>query len=267
MTVSFELSGFDQLGKFGKEFGDKVQKQVDLGSKAGINKAADLITYGRVSGISAGNVKSDSVVSRAANALRIPQEHVFYRTFVRGIKVSVGRGRGAKPYASVMMRGNGINVADLLASGNDAKAMYGFTSRKKGVGSKVRPNMRSKAANARVGGRRSGKVRVAGRVYNNSYIEDGSYRASSAKVNRHYMKNLGAKAMKLNGKRFLLLQKKHEGQTLPYPVKVVKINKIKVMRALNAAASYGARSKADKIVDLQTKEVHKRLKKFGFEIK
>ena len=188
-TVS-GISGFNDLSV--KILQGSVQKQVDLASKVGVNRATDLVAYGKVSGINANNTRPNGAVSKAAKALRVPVEHIFYRTFTQGIKVSTGRGRLAKPYASIMMRGNGINIADLLVNGDDAKKMYGFTSRKKGVSGKVRPNMSAKAAAARIGGRRSGKVRIAGRTYNNTYLEDGSKRNSSQALNRHYMQKLGA---------------------------------------------------------------------------
>lgn len=265
-TTTFEMTGLEGLGELTERFGVEVQKQVDLASKNGINKAADLITYGRTSNIKASTVSSKSVVAMAAKALRIPKEHIFYRTFTKGIKVSVGRGRGAKPYASVMFRGNSINVVDLLLSGNEAKAMYGFTTRRKSIHNKRRPNMKAHAAKARVGGRRSGKVRIAGRVYGNSYIEDGSFRASSSKVDKYYREKLGAKPFRLEGDRFLLIQRKNAGQKLPYPSKVVKIDKFKVLRALDAAAAYGVKSNSNKIIEMQNIEVNKKLKKLGFTL-
>jgi len=263
---SFTVSGISGISDLSKLFEKDVQRQVDLASKLGVNRSSDLVAYGRISGINANNIRSNSAVAKTAKALRIPVEHVFYRTFTQGIKVSTSRGRLAKPYASVMMRGNGINIADLLATGNEAKAMYGYSSRKRGVSGKTRPNLASKVANARLGGRRSGKVRIAGRTYNNAYLEDGSRRNSSAKINQYYMSKLGASAFKLKGKRFLLLQKKDAGQKLPYPAKAVKINKARVMRALRAASVASINENSAKIDTLQYKEVKKRLKKLGFKV-
>lgn len=266
MVDNFTVSGISGFSDLSKLLEKDVQKQVDLASKVGINRATDQVAYGRVSNIRANNVNSKGAVAKAAKALRIPVEHIFYRTFTQSIKVSTGRGRLAKPYASIMMRGNGINIADLLATGDDAKKMYGFTSRKRGVSGKTRPNLKAKASAARVGGRRGGSVRIAGRTYSNAYLEDGSKRNSSEKMNRYYMDKLGAKAFKLKGRRFLLLQKKDAGQKLPYPVKAVKINKQRVMRALRAAASASVTANSAKINTLQYDEVKKRLKKLGFKV-
>ena len=258
-TLDFQIEGLANLKNVTKE----LQKQVDLASKTGINKTADLIAYGRTTAINAKNVKPTSAIGRAARILLIPTEHIFYRTFIRNIKISVGKGVGGKPYASVMMRGNDINVVDLLLKGNEAKTMYGFKSRKRSISGKVRPNMKGKAAAARMGG---GKVKIAGRVYNNSYLADGSYRNKSEKMNRYYMDKLGAKAKKLAGSRFLLFQRKDSGQKLPYPSKVVKINKRKVINALSNAANSAISRYGKDIQRLQTEEVQKRLKKLGFKL-
>ena len=259
----FEVTGLEGFGEVADLLKNDIQKAVTLASKAGINKAADKIAYGRVSGITPANISSTSVIGRAASILRIPKEHIFYRTFVQGVKVSAGKGRSARPYASIMIRGNAINVVDLLVKGNEAKSMYGFKSRKKNISGKVRPNMSSKVDRARIGGRRSGVVSIAGRAYNNAYLENGSYRASSEAMNKHYMEKLGAKAKKLGGKRFMLFQRKNAGQKSPYPVKAVKIQKITVRNALISAANASTANLGSTIKDMQTKEVQKRLKKLG----
>lgn len=257
-TLDFKIEGLEHL----KNLNKKIQQQVDLASRNGVNKAADLIAYGRTTAVNAKNVKPTSAVGRAARILMIPTEHIFYRTFIKNIKVSVGS-KGAKPYASVMMRGNDINVVDLLLKGNEAKTMYGFKSRKRSISGKVKPNMKGKAAAARMGG---GKVKIAGKVYNKSYLADGSYRNKSDKINRYYMDKLGAKANKLAGSRFLLFQRKDSGQKLPYPSKVVKINKRKVISALSNAADSAISRYGKDIQRLQTEEVQKRLKKLKIRI-
>lgn len=270
MTVNtFEVKGFEKFGEVGERLNKHVQRQVDLASKLGVNKGADLIAYGRVSAPKPTNIKPDSAIGIAARILRVPTEHIFYRTFVRGVKVSRAKGRTAKPWASVMMRGNAINVVDLLVSGEEAKAMYGFSTRRGRVGGKKKPEMRSKAASARVGGRRSGKVKIGKRVYSNAYIEDGSYRAKKGMygkltIEQYYVQKLGAKAgKKLAGDRFLLFQKKDKGQALPYPSKVIKIDKKRVMEALSRGAESASRKYHVQIADWQHKEVNRRLKKLG----
>lgn len=261
MATSFEIKGFEAIGKMGERLNKEVQKQVDAASKLGINKTADLVTYGRVSAPKPTNLKADSAVALAAKALRIPVEHVFYRTFVQGIKISAGRGRGGKPFASVMMRGNGINIADLLYTGDAAKQLYGFQSRKRKVSGKKRGDITSKAIASRSG---RGKVKIGGKTYS-GFIQDGKRRIGREK---YYVEKLGATLGKgLKGKRFLLMQKKDANQKLPYPVKVVKINSTRVLRALNAASKRAVATYASKITDLQSKEVNKRLKKLGFELK
>jgi len=259
----FDVTGLEGFGDVAELLKHDIQKAVTLASKAGVNKAADKIAYGRVSGITPKNITSTSVIGRAANILLIPKEHIYYRTFVQGVKVSAGKGRSARPYASIMIRGNAINVVDLLAKDKEAEAMYGFKSRKRRVGSKRRPNMSSKVSRARIGGRRGGKVKIAGRTYNNAYLENGSYRASSKAINKHYMEKLGAKATQLGGKRYLLFQRKSVGQKNPYPVKAVKIEKLKVRQALISAAGSGTNNVNTVVKEMQTKEVHKRLKKLG----
>jgi hypothetical protein len=266
MTTSFDVKGIDGFGEIGELLNKTIKNKVDLASKRGINKAADLIAYGRTSNIKPNNLKSDSVISLAAKALRIPIEHLFYRTFVQGIKVSSGKGRGAKPYASVMMRGNGINIADLLYSDESAKKLYGFNSRKKRVSGKKRASLTSKVSSARVGGRRGSKVRIAGKTYK-GFIEDGSHRTSSEKVNRYYVNKLGASAKrKLGGRQFVVIERRDAGQKLPYPSKVVKINSKRVVKALNGAASRGVSLRGDQISKMQTDEIYSQLKKFGFTI-
>lgn len=265
MATSFEITGIDDLGKKTTALMNKVQKGVDLAARAGVAKAADMVAYGKVNNIKASSVTSTSVVGRAANKLRLPVEHLYYRTFLQGIKVSHGKGRSAKPYASIMMRGNRINVADLLASASEAKGMYGFTSRKRKVVNKKRPDLSSKAASARVGGRRSGKVKIGRITYSNAYVEDGSTRASSEAMNKHYMKKLGASERMLKGKMFLVFKKKSRGQKLPYPAKAMVIKSRLVMKVLEAAANEGISNNWNKIGKIQMAEVQKRLKKIGFK--
>ena len=259
----FNVTGLEGFGKVADLLRDDIQKAVTLASKTGVNKAADKIAYGYTSAISPSKISSTSVIGRAASTLRVSKEHLYYRTFVQGVKVSAGKGRSARPYASIMIRGNAINVVDLLVKGQEAKAMYGFKTRKKRTSGKVRPNMSSKVGRARVGGRRSGVINIAGTAYNNAYLENGSYRASSKAMNEHYMNNLGAKAMKLDGKRFMLFQRKSSGQSNPYPVKAVKISKLKVRNALIGAATASTANVGSVIKEMQLKEVQSRLKKLG----
>jgi len=267
-TADFTLEGFDGLGALGDQFKGEVKRQVSLASKAGISMGADFVAYGRTSSPKPNNISSNSAVALAAKALRVPTEHIFYRTFVRAVKVSVNSSRGAKPFASVMLRGNSINVVDLLVRGDDAKKMYGYSSRRRNVSGRVKPNMKSRADAARKGGRRSGRVVIYGREYTNAYIEDGTTRARSDAMENHYVNKLGAKPNSgLKGERYFLFQKRDKGQKLPYPAKAVKIDSKKVTRALDLAASVSLRRHAIKINELQTQEIHKRLKKLGFELK
>jgi hypothetical protein len=267
-ALSFKVIGLDDLDKFGDSFDKEIKRQVDLASKAGVNKASDLIAYGRTSRINADTVASDSAVGRAAKTLKIPVEHVFYRTFSLGIKVGVGKGRLAKPFASVMMRGNSILLSRLLVSGKAAKSMYGFESRKRKTGSKSKPDMQGLVNSARIGGRRGNKVRIAGRTFDNSFLEDGTKRNSSEAMNRHYINRLGAdRNRKLAGRQFLLIQRKNKGQKLPYPSKVVKIKSSRVTQVFSLALGVSLNSKHRKISELQTKEVHRKLKKLGFDLK
>ena len=262
---NFSITGFDDFKVFGERLKNDVQKQIDLAQRNSINKSIDLLAYGRTNSITAKNSSSKGIIRKVANSLRLPVEHIFYRSFVAGIKTTQGKGgRGIKPYASLMIRGNDIVVSDLLLKGADAKAMYGFTTRKKKVGAKKRPNMKSAAAAARNGD----SVNIAGKNYRNSYLADGSYRAKSETNNQYYMEKLGAKAYQLKGNQMLLFQKKGgRKQKLPFPVKVVKIRKQSVMNALNSSAGSTLSSLNSEIKNVLRTELITRLKKIGIELK
>lgn len=269
MSTTFDLRGFEQFKVIGERLKKDVQKQIDLASKTAVNKSIDLLAYGKVTGISAKSSSAKGIVAKAASKLRIPVEHIYYRSFVAGIKVTAGKGRGIKPYASLMIRGNDIVMSDLLLSGSDAKGMYGYQTRKKRVAGKRRPNMKAKAAAARG----KGGITIAGRNYRNSYLADGSYRNSGKKVgkltmNEYYMEKLGAKAMQLKGRQMLLFQKEGGArQKSPYPIKVVKIRKQSVMNALNASANSAISGLNRDIDNILRRELKRRMKKIGIELK
>ena len=259
MATNFDVVGSESFGELGKFFTTEIQKQVDLASKAATNQSADLVTYGRTKSINAKNSTSSSIVSRAARTLLIPKEHIYYRTFVRGLKVSYGANRGAKPYASVMLRANSINVADLLVNGSEAKKMYGFTTRKRSNTGRIKPNLRSKK-------NRNGRITVAGRTYTDTFLADGSHRDSTEGMDEHYMTRLGAKAFKIKGKYWGLFQKKDPNQKLPYTSKMVRINEARVLRVLRAAAEYSISINGDGVEQLQSKEIDRRFKKLGLKV-
>ena len=267
---TFELEGFKQFEVLGERLKKDVQRQVDLSGKAAVNKSLDLLAYGKTKGITAKGSTLKGIIGKVANKLRIPVEHIFYRSFTANIKVTAGKGgRGIKPYASLMIRGNDIVVSDLLLKGADAKAMYGFKSRKKRTSNKRRPNMKGIAASAR----NKGSVTIAGKNYRNSYLADGSFRNSSGKIgglsiNDYYMQKLGAQSFQLKGNQMLLFQKKGgKRQKLPYPVKVVKIRKQSVMNALNSAANATLSGLSSEVDGILRNELITRLKKIGIELK
>ncbi len=269
MADTFDIKGLEKFGELGERLKKDVTKQIDLAARTSINKTIDLITYGKVTGINASGGNGKGIVVKAARALRIPVEHIYYRTFVAGVKVTEGKGRGVKPYASLMIRGNDIVVSDLLLKGNDAKARYGFKSRKRKIQNKKRPNMKALAASAR----NKGSVTIAGRTYRNSILADGSYRVSDRKVGKltmdeYYMQKLGALPKKLEGKQMLLFQRKGgKKQGKPYPVKVVKIRKQSVMNALTTAANSSIAALTNETDKILRNEVKRRMKKIGFDIK
>ena len=264
MTDSFDIKGFEKFGELGELLKKDVKNQIDLAAKTSVNKTADLVAYGKITGINEKGGNSKGIVVTAAKTLRIPVEHIYYRTFIQGVKVTEGKGgRGIKPYASLMIRGNGISVVNLLARGAAVKAMYGFTTRKKKVGSKTKPNLKNRIS----GARRKGSVVINGKTYADAVIGDGSYRNSSDKVNKYYMEKLGAGSRKLAGKQTQVFRRKNKNQKLPYPVDVVKISKKRVMGALLSAVRR-SKSVTQRDIDIiMVKEVKRRMKRLGFDLK
>ena len=263
----FDVKGFEKFGELGDRMKKDIANQIDLAAKTSVNKTADLVAYGKITGINDQGGNEKGIVRRVARTLRVPAEHIYYRTFIAGVKVTEGKGsRGVKPYASLMIRGNAIGVVDLLLKGNEAKARYGFKTRKKKVGGKARPNMRSKASSART----SGGVTINGKTYKDAYIEDGSYRMSKRKVgkltmNQYYMQKLGANTRALKG-QMQVLRRKNSGQKLPYPTKRVEISKARVIGALNIAALKAKTINNSEIDSIMKSEVKRRMKKLGFDL-
>lgn len=263
----FEISGFDRFGELSTMLGKQTQRKVDNAARRGLTKGIENVIYGRSNRIGPNNIAADSAINAAARALRIDPHHVFFRTFTRGVKTGAS-GKGAKPFAASMMRANSINVTSLLVKNiKQAQELYGFKSRRGKTGKKTRPsNMAQIAQKARVGGRRGGKVKVGNRTYNNSYIEDGSLRASSDAMERFYVNSLGADpSRRLNGNQFLVIQRKSETQSKPYPTKAVKIDQKKVQRAFDNAVKLAAKRRGEKSRQIQQQEVDKELKKLGFK--
>lgn len=265
--ADFKVEGFDRFGELSQQFGKNTQRQVNNAARRGLTKGLENVIYGRSERIGPSNIVSDSAINAAARALRIDAHHVFFRTFTRGVKTSAS-GKGSKPYASAIMRANSINVVNLLIKNvKQAQEAYGFKGRRGRIGKKTRPsNMAQLAQKARIGGRKGGKVKVGNRTFDKAYIEDGSLRSSSDAMERFYTEKLGADpSRKLNGKQFLVIQRKSDTQSKPYPTKAVKIDGSKVQRAFDNAVKLAAKRRGDKSRQIQQSEVSKQLTKLGFK--
>ena len=97
-----------------------LKKKIKLAARRGLTKTMESTVYGRTDRISERNISSDSAIAVAARKLKIKAHHMYFRTFVRAVKVS-----SAKPYATSMVRANGINIVSLLLdNAKDAKKAY-----------------------------------------------------------------------------------------------------------------------------------------------
>lgn len=268
--TEFVMEGFEALeatGELGKKFSKDAQKKIKLAARRGLTKTMESTVYGRTDRISERNISSDSALAVAARKLKIRAHHLYFRTFIRAVKVS-----SAKPYAASMTRANGINVVNLLLdNAKDAKKAYGFQTRKKAIGKKEKPgNMSSLIDKARVGGKNSGTVRINNRTYQNTYLADGSLRESSDYWRNYYVKKLGAQSgnsLAAKGKgNYLAIQKKSKSQSQPYPTRAVKIPKEKVNKVVNAAMKAAIKSKSGNELKIQQKEIAKTLSKIGLNI-
>lgn len=272
--TEFVMQGFEALdthGELGKKFNKEVQRKIKLATRRGLTKSLENVVYGRSERINERNVSSDSVVAGTARKLKIKPHHIYFRTFIRAVKVS-----SAKPFAASMISTNGINVVSLLVdNAKDAKKATGFQTRKKKIGKKEKPgNMSSLIDKARIGGKNSGTVRINNKTYQDTYLVDGSLRASSDYWDNHYVNHLGAKRIgdtgrirKLGGKgNYIAIQKKNQSQPKPYPTRAVKISKEQVNKAVESTVKSSLRTKMKKQVEIQQKEIVKTLGKMGFDI-
>lgn len=268
--TEFVMQGFEVLeahGELGKLFIKDAQKKVKLAARRGLTKSLENVVYGRSDRINERNVSSDSGLAGAARKLKIKTHHLYFRTFIRAVKVS-----SAKPFAASMTRANGINVVSLLLdNAKDAKKATGFQTRKKKIGKKEKPgNMSSLIDKARIGGKKSGVVRINNRTYQNTYLVDGSLRESSDYWRKYYVKKLGAESgnsLADKGKgNYIAIQKKSKSQSKPYPTRAVKITKEQVNKAISSSMKSSLKSKMPEQIKIQQKEIVKTLSKIGFDI-
>lgn len=263
--AKFEMQGIESLDNISKNFTKTVQKKLTNAAEKGTVKALENIVYGQSERISHSRIKPDSAVATAAKALRIKPHHVYFRTFIKGAK-------SRKPYSVAMLRANSINPVSLLVDNvNDAKKMYGFKGRKGKINKSQKQtpaNMKQLVAGARVGGRKSGRVKIGSRNYTNAFIEDGSFRNSSDYWKRYYVRKLGADPDRsLRGNNYLLIRKKNPNQELPYPTVAVKIESEKVLRAFRSSLTLASKRRSGSTQEIQNGEVLKEMRKLGWDVR